>query len=872
MSPSMINPPKKYQRMMSRLIPSHIGKSGLGDFDELYGAQVARVGKKKANRWYRKQLVYALSAYLIETSGWFVRITKNSFKTTFRRLSKSPGLTIINVSGLTIGILCFLLVGIYYQHETSYDRFHKNSHRIYRITSETRSSQSIKHSVLTPGPLASSLKMDYSPLIEETVRFWNYWGLGFNVQYKDKVFNEIRFTYVDPSIFSVFDFEFVIGDSENALNAPFEVVITESMADKYFGWSDPIGQQLRINDGYNLTVVAVVRDLPVNSHFHFGFLASLSSLEQMPWRRSMEGWGEFCVTYAMLKAEVSPIELEMQWAQFKSKYLPADSRERIHWHLQNIEEIHLKSHMENEFEHNSQVSHIQLLLIIGSFILIISIINYVNLTTAHSSLRIKEIGVRKIMGSQRSQLIAQFMGEACLTVTSAVLLSLILLPGILPYFLNFIQKEMEPSLLFSIDLWIFYILVGLIVTVLAGSYPAFTLSSLPVGNLFSNTSGFDMRKSGPRKILVIFQISLAAILIICALTVQKQVRFIQNFDTHFSKDQIVILRTNMTPIAHGNYETFVDEITKCHGIQSATGMRTITGFNHLKEGFSTSGGPFEMIPFFLVRHDFSQTFGMEVLTGRDFSRDYATDSDDAILVNEAFIQQMGWSLDEAVGQPIHHQGWGQLKTIGVVKNFNFESLHSSISPLVIKLIWPRRHEPLTDYIAVRLDPEEPEPYLTVIEQIWKKFAPNSAFDYFFLDDKIETFYASEIVVRNLTALFVPLAIFISCLGLLGLVSFLVVQRSKEFAVRKVFGAQPIRLFQLVVKEFAFLNLYSLIIAWPISFIVASRWLTNFSYRTQTTVNHFIFSFILLGLTSMIAILFHTVNAIRQNPVERLRHE
>jgi putative ABC transport system permease protein len=383
-----------------------------------------------------------------------------------------------------------------------------------------------------------------------------------------------------------------------------------------------------------------------------------------------------------------------------------------------------------------------------------------------------------------------------------------------------------------------------------------------------------MKQGLGRKILVVSQLVIASLLIIGSIFIYRQLNFINRYNIKFAKDNIIILPVNSTPIAHDHYDAFLDKITQNSAIISGTGMRTVFGFEHIKEPFSIKGNPAsqQMMPFYLVRHNFMETFGVEVIAGRDFSRKFSTDDTEAILINQTMAKQLGWSDEEAIGKMLNHPGWGELKIIGVTSDFNFESLHSTIKPLVIKLIWPWRQAPLTDYVAVRVNTKDIKNTIQFIGDTWKKFAPNSAFDYYFLDKKLDQFYRTEATLSKASSLFTLLAIVLACFGLLGLISFITERKTKEIALRKVLGASVAKIVGLISKEFIYLIIIANLIAYPIAYVAVNIWLQNFAYRIHVSVWIFASAALITFFTSFLAIIFHTLKAAYTNPVDYLRYE
>lgn len=864
--------------ILKLVLPRYDRESLCHNFEILYENELQEKGVIYAQFWLWGQILKSLPGLVSAAVYWRYTMFKNYLKTAIRNMARNKLYSILNVAGLSIGLAFFILISLYIIHELSYDRFHTKARNIYRIVKHSNlASGVVRNSANCPGLLAPALKMEYPAMVKDVVRFWHYWGLGFNVQYQDNVFKEVNFAFADSTIFNIFDFEFLVGNPEDALKEPYSVVITESAASKYFSRENPIGKSLRINEGYTVHITGIVKDLPRQSHFNFDFLASFITLYQMPWKNDLNNWrDDFCYTYVLLDNGISAEMLNEKFSGFIEKYLPPTLQTTNSFLLQPLVDIHLHSDLEDEIEINSQTGNAQIYILfsVALFILIIAIINYINMTTAYYSIRVKEIGVRKVLGSQRSQLIFQFLGESATVCFISLALSLVIVKIISPFFSNLVGKNLSLSLIQPLQLLVSLVMLGVLISITSGAYPAFYISGFHPVAVLSNLFKTNAKKGSGRKILVVAQLVIASLLISGSILIHKQLNYINTYDIKFEKDNIIILPVNATPIAHDHYEAFLNKIIENPAIINGTGMRTIVGFEHIKEPFTVAGNPAaqQMIPFYLVRHNFVETFGIEIAAGRDFSRKFSTDETEAILINQTMAQQLGWSNEEAIGQQLNHPGWGELKVIGVINDFNFESLHSTIKPLVIKLIWPWRKAPLTDYIAVRMNTDDIKSTIQFIGDTWKQFAPNSAFDYYFLDKKLDQFYRTEATLSKASSLFTILAIVLACFGLIGLISFITERKSKEIALRKVLGASVAKIIGLISKEFVYLIIIANLIAYPIAYIAMNIWLQNFAYRIHVSVWIFALAALITFFTSFLAIIYHTLKAAYTNPVDYLRYE
>lgn len=801
----------------------------------------------------------------------------NYLKIAYRHLMRNKIIAFIQVAGLSVGLACVILVGLYVWHEFTYDQHNRHADRIYRLTLTLNTGdEAEKEMARCPSPLAPTLQANFPRSIESTVRFFNYWGLGFNIQSEDHVFREVNFAFADSTVFEIFDFEFSAGQAETALDGPGRVVITETAARKYFPHRDPLGKIIRVNNGYDLQVTGIVEDWPSNSHFHFNFLASYSTLRTLPWRRSLSDWhDDFCYAYVLLTPETKPADFEHQIAAFGEQFLPSRNQHNSQPGLQPLRSIHLDSHLGEELEPGGNRRACFILISIALFILTVAILNAVNLTTARASTRIKEIGMRKLFGSQRVHLIGQFFSESLLINFFALLIAGVLVELALPTMGRLtgvavtLPNVLEPAALVAL------IGVLLVTSMLASLYPAFFLSRAKPLAFLKGSLLVGSRGHG-RQLFVGIQLAIAMFLMIATLVIRQQLQHIQAFDTGFRRQDIVVLPVNQTEIAGSHYDAFITKITADPAIEQASGIRTIAGYEYIAEGFASVDnaaiGGEQMVPFLLVRQHFTETFDLQLVAGRDFSPDVATDGNRAILVNDAFVRHYGWQRDEALDREFVHRGWGRLHIVGVVTDFNFESLHEPIKPLILKLIWPHRQHALTDYLAVRIAPGQHAAAIAALERAWYQFAPNDAFQYDDLDAWLTRFYGDEQMLGHVAGALAVIALLISVLGILGLISFVVRQRTKEIAIRKVLGASVGRVMGLVSVEIVVTGLIAAIVAWPVAYLAAAHWLNNFAYRVALSGSVFVLATVIVLLVTFSSVWIEAYLAAVTNPVDALRDE
>jgi putative ABC transport system permease protein len=799
----------------------------------------------------------------------------NFLKTAFRHMVKNRLYSIITIFSLVMGLICFMVIGIYVYSELSFDRFHTQSKHIYRIIQNVKTDFDTKYYANVHGPLTGVLKENTDD-VKAVVRFWNYWSLGFNVRYQDKMFKEVNLAFTDSTVFDIFDFEFLAGDAQNALTAPHSVVLTESAKRKYFADADPIGKALRINDGYDLFVTGVIKDVPARSHFHYDFFASISTLDQMMWKHELDSWRSgFCFAYILTSDNAAIESIENTMASLQQQH-GSNEKSAIRYSLQPLEDIHLNSYCEDELEAGGSSSYLLILVSIALFILLLALLNYINLCMTYFSARVKEISIRTVLGSNRWRLTAQLLGESAMHCLLAIMLSLGITELVLPWFTPIFGDAIEFSIVPTIALLVSIFMLWLLVTLCAGLLPALIFSSAKTRHSLKGKWSTPVSRGTGRKVLVAFQLFIASGLMIGATLIHYQLDYMVSFDTRYDHENIIILPVNQTPISSEHYDSFINTISTQPGVVSATGLRTIAGFDHIKEPFRFSNKAGETVeqqlPFLLTRLDFLKTFGITLLSGRDFSATYATDENESVLINQALAQKMGLEIDDVIGQNLTHPGWGTLNIIGVVQDFNFESLHAPVKPLVIKMIWPHRHHALTDYIAVRLAPGSFTRSIQAVQETWYSLAPQLPFDYYLLENKLATFYKDESRLGTVSSIFTICAFVIACFGLIGVVSFIAERRTKEIAVRKILGASSKRLFSTLSAEFIVLVFLANAAAWPITFVLIHRWLSNFAFRCPFP--YWIFpAAVLVTLTlTLAAIFYHIMRVAFAEPTKYLRYE
>ena len=780
----------------------------------------------------------------------------------------------ISVLGLGIGFACFIIAFVFIAHEMSYDAFHNNTERIYRVrTDNIEKARNIRYSRATsPHSITPLLKRDF-PEIEDIVRIKH--GNRIRsiepriVYYQDKHFVEKEIYYADPNFFQMFSFYLIEGDAHTALEAPYSVVITEEMAVKYFGDDNPIGKtlQIKIGDKKDYLVTGVVKDLSSNTHFKFDFIASLRTFQL---RRGFNDSGYY--TYILLSDKTSPELLEQKFPEFldRHKYTGRSKTWEKKLFLQSLQDIHLYSHFENELSPNRDVRYLYLLMGIALCMVLIVCVNYVNFSTFRFANRAKEVGLRKVFGSVRSQLIQQFSGETLVMTVLAFAVSLPLVECSLPYVSDFLGQELA----FDRDLVTDYglILLGAVVTIglVSGLYPAFFLSRFdPIDTLGGNA------KVGSttvllRKGLIVFQFALSIVLLITTLSLHTQLQFLKNYDLGFDAENLVAFSARM--LRQSSIATYLQDPR----VLSITASWGPPDLSIKTDRFITEESAIPLtIKTMDVDYAYLETMGLKLRAGRNFSEDIASDPTDAFIINEAAAEILGWK--NPIGKKLERTSRPQLrsassKVVGVVKDFHYASLYTSVEPLVIGLLWDVQDVLMMDYLTAKIHPEDIPGALAFLKTKTQELMADEPFQYYFLTDVFDRFYREEEKIFRLIGFFSTLSIAIICLGVLGLASFTVDQRVKEIGIRKVLGASSSSIVYLLMKDVLIWVGIANAIAWPIVYLTNQAWLQHFAYRIDFDV----WAFFLGSLAQIVTVVFtiglQTSRAVHVNPVDALRRE
>jgi len=797
---------------------------------------------------------------------------KNYLTVAVRNILRNKVYSAINIAGLSVGMACTMLILLWVQLELSFDRYHENADRIYRLAADIEIGEMRGRYAVSSLPIGPTLQGDY-PEVLRAVRFYPH-DRKLLVHYKDKKFLEDGIIYTEDSIFDVFTFPLVSGDPKTVLATADSLVITEAMAEKYFGSENPIGKILKVEDKVDLKVTGVMQNVPANSHFTFNMLLSWELLKQDSGYNHWEKqWIEHkFYTYLLLRSKQDAGQLEHKFAALiqahMGKILEALGG-RIEYFLQPLTGIHLYSDLGLEISGNGDIVWVYVFTVIGLFILLIACINYMNLATARSLNRAKEVGVRKVLGAQRSGLIYQFFGESVILSLFAFLLAIGLVELSTPLFRILIGSGIRFDFLNLPWLVPGSILLVLLVAVIAGCYPALFLSAFhPIRVL---TGSFKARTPNVnfRSLLVVIQYAISTSLIIATLIVLNQLNYVTHKSLGFDKEHVVCIRARNSSI----WQSF--DATKSD-LKGHTGISDVTASSRLPGQFpqlqvlmpeGTSFKQSQLFQYTSIDPDFIPAMGIEISAGRNFSAEFSSDIKEAILINEAAARQFRW--ENPIGRKITiiEDELITKTVIGVVKDFHLRSLHHRIQPLCLD------YRPSSfRYLIVKIKPNRITEVLQFLEKRWELLQPAFPFEYSFLDEAFDRQYRFEKKLSQIFTYFTFLAILIACLGLFGLASFSTEKRTKEIGIRKALGASVSEIILMLSKEFTKWVLAANVIAWPIAYFAMKQWLQNFAYRTEIGFSTFILAGVLAFVIALLTVGYQSIKAARANPVEALRYE
>ncbi|CAN5171537.1 ABC transporter permease [soil metagenome] len=800
---------------------------------------------------------------------------KHYITSAWRNLQKHKGYTSINIFGLAVGMACCLLITIYVQDELSYDRYHLNVDRIYRVLHGFQNfNEGEKLPPPTPeelqvwgnAPIGPALAADF-PEIQKLVQFTHPYE--FLLEFEGNRYQEENMLFMDSTAFDIFSWKFIYGNPDLALVAPYSIVLTEKVAHKYFGDTDPVGQRLKMENSDYYTVTGVLEVIPANSHFNFNALISMSTFRKLN-PDIFEWWGyvDF-YTYFLIPENTDIASLEAKIPDFVKRHVPPDMT--YTFAFEPLTDAYLHSVAGRQPGTTGSLTNVYIFSIIAVFILLIACINFMNLSTARSIERSKEVGVRKVAGAHRWGLIQQFLGESLFLSLLAAALALIFSKMSLPALTEISGKDFFQIGIFSAKNVLFLFSASVLVGLLAGSYPAWVLSRFRPAHIIKDVSKTTLKGVFLRQGLVVFQFSLSIALIAGTAIVFAQLKYLRSRDLGFSQEQMLVIDYGDDGPVKQKLETIKTEFLNHPDVIGVSASRAVPG-DFLPNAYSEIQSPQgEMVGhaplIYEIDFDFFSNFEIEIAAGRDFSRNFPVDTSQSLLVNEAAAELYGYANPEDIIGKKFSQ-WGREGTVvGVVKNFNFRSLHNRVEPLSI------RYRPLsTSRLSLRISSDNMSKTIGDIEQTWNKLVPHRPFVYSFLDDSFNLQYQADQRFGQIFRVFAVLAIFIACLGLLGLATFTAKQRTKEIGIRKVLGASVTNIVTLLSKDFMKLIIMAILVATPLCWLAMSHWLNEFAYKIDITIDVFIVAGIVAIAIALATISWQSVRAALANPVNSLRNE
>ncbi len=869
---NQVSPPKWMEKIFNWYCDTDVAEEIQGDLYERFQSHAKKSGLKAARRKYFLNMLKFISMHTLRRRSNKkynnpMIMYSNYVKVTLRNLSKNLSYTVINIAGLSIGLLCFILIFTYVKHELSFDKFHENQSRIYRIPMTWLFGET---EFPTPAAttIAGPLVTTEIPGAEKFVRFTS--PRNTLVKTGASIFEEKGFLYADSTLFDIFSFEMLEGNPATALIDPNSVVLSRQMAIKYFGsdWQRSVvtGQSLDINNGKNFRISGVMEDLPDNSHIQFDFVASFSSLPESNKEPGWDNSGYY--TYVMFSSAVSLDELKEQLSITVEKKFGKDFPVALD--AEALQDIYLYSKYGSGWGNEADIDYVYIFSAIASLILIIACINYMNLITAKSIERAKEVGLRKVLGANRGQLFAQFMSETFIITMIALIIGYAGAQLLIPFFNNLSGKVLDAHYLLEGKTLLMVLGLGLMVSLMAGIYPAIILSGyIPIkvlkGKFMNSGSGTILRKT-----LIVFQFAVSMLLICGTLVIYQQLNYIQDKRLGYEKDNVIIIRLDND--AKKNLDVIKNEIASLRDVKGVTAVNEPINKINFGTTFNVVGkdelNDRQIIIANKVDENFLPMFEFELLAGRNIDKISETDNSYYYVLNQSASQFFGWKPQEAIGNKLRIWGSDTGTVIGVIKDFHFSSLREKIEPLVL---FSDNGSFFYDRLMIKISNENITNTMTDIEKKWKTLVPHRPFEYEFLDESFDALYRSERRFGELFMVFAALAIIIACMGLFGLSSFTAIQKSKEIGIRKVMGASIASLLGMLIKNFSILVIISAVIAIPAAYFLMGKWLEGFAYKVSVGFEVLLTSGILALIIAILTISYQSMKAALANPAQTLRN-
>jgi putative ABC transport system permease protein len=862
--------PPLLPRLLIRLA---LGGEELQEFDsdlmEIYQQMTAGESILKAKIWYSFRVFESIPGLVLDNIKWRSTMITNYLKIALRNFRRHKGYSFINIAGFAMGMACCMLILIYVRQELSYDRYQKDVDRIYRVAIDIRTQTANRvFAPITPmaGP---TLKADF-PQVAQTARVLT--AQGRLVKRDEVFFYEDLFMYSDPELFDVLTIPFIEGDPKSALSQPLSLVLTQRMANKYFGRVDPLGKMLTINQkDYKIT--GILENPPENTHLKYDLIASMTTLAD--WGEMTNWHSTMFYTYVKLMPHVNGKEFSASISNLADKYIKdrlLESGKEYYFFLQPITGIHLHSNIRYEVEPPGNPDYIYILSLVGSIILLIAVLNFMNLTTARAAKRSNEVGMRKVVGAQRRQLIGQFLGESLLVALVSLGFALILARMTAPFLNKLLGTSLAYQILLAPGILGILLTSGICVGLAAGLYPAFLLSRFKPITTLKRTTSAGPGGSGLRSALVVLQFSVSVALIIGTLTMYQQFNFMKDQHLGFEKEQKLILPIRGGISIEENFETVKEVFSKHPSITTASASSSVPGrgvSNYSTRLVGEEDEQSQSMFHLYFDHNFIPNYGIEIVAGRAFQKEMSTDIAGAFLLNEAAVKAYGWNQpEEAIGKKIQTGRGGRVNpVIGITKDFHYQGLQKKVEPLVMEYL-----PEVFRVITLSLEISDLSTTLAFVESQWDTLFPGNPFEHFFLDTDFNQQYRSDEQVGRIFAIFTYLGLFIACLGLLGLASFTAEIRTKEIGIRKVLGASVGGIVIMLSKQFTRWVLVANLIAWPLAYLFMNQWLENFAYRTSVNIWTYILSGGLALLIALVIVSYQCIRAATANPVDSLRYE
>lgn len=797
---------------------------------------------------------------------------KNLLLTGFRNLWKQKLYTLINLLGLATGIACFVLIGLYVRYQRSFDRFVPHTERVYRVVGEIEMEGQGEHSSSMVFGLGPTLYHDHPELIERYCRWFDFQDPQHTLKVgdslsTDKMFTESGLYLVDSTVFDLFDYPLIAGDPKTALAKPGSIVLSQELAKKYFGDADPMGQLMKWDNAMDVQVTGILGEIPRNSHIRFEGLVSMGTILQFWKNIETKNWvWNPCWTYVRLKEGITKAEVERVFPDFIHKYYPDFLKDQIGHELQPLADIHLTSKLDFEMHQNGDKGSVNILWAIGFFILVLAAVNFMNLATARSAYRAREVGVRKAAGAARGQLIGQFLLESVLMSLLAAVIALLLIKLLMPAFNTLAGETIPlPSLLVPGVL-----AIAAVVGLLSGIYPAFFLSSFQPAVVLKGNSGGSSRGQALRKALVVVQFAIALVLIIGTVFVKKQHDHLRSVELGFNKEQVILIPVR-APMADV-YLAVYPELKKIGGVKAVSWSNDILGKKHNTHEFNwgeMAQGQWTYLPSLYVNPEFQEAMDIQLTAGRWFSRDFPGDDSLSVVINETFAKQLHPDDPaKAIGDRMHTPH-GSERVIGVAKDFAFDPLFKAVQPFVFDLCGKDDITQWLRYIYIRTEAGDPTPVIEAARKEWNSRTTNFPFEYQFLDDQLDSQYEAQGRLAQLVGIFSLLAVFIACLGLFALASWTAEKRTREIGIRKVMGADTLRITWVVTRDFLLLVQVGALVAVPLAWFGVGRWLENFAFRTHIEPLVFLGAGMIVLLIAAFTVSFRAIRAAQTDPVRAL---